>query len=100
MPFWMGSTLLIHLVILGLTWHWPTSHSAWLLVATVLWIGIILFSVLGPVPINNQVKVWDLSSLPNDWQEQRRRWDRLNAFRVVLILGAFVALLLSYKELI
>jgi hypothetical protein len=51
------------------------------------------------VPINNRVKAWDIPNLPPDWQEQRRRWDQLNAIRVVIIAAAFVALLGSYRTL-
>ena len=96
MPFWMGANLLGHLILVALTWNWPT--SIWLLVATLLWIGIILFSVLGPVPINNRVKSWRLNELPSDWESQRRRWDQLNAIRVLIIAAAFLALLLGYKH--
>ena len=99
MPFWMGGTGLAHLILLWITWRWPTAHSLWLLVAFLLWIAIALFSLLGPVPINNRVKSWDLTKLPPDWEDQRRRWDQLNAIRVVLIVIAFISLLLSYKSL-
>jgi hypothetical protein len=99
MPFWMGATVLAHLIVLWLTWHWPSAGSAWLLLAAALWVAIVVFSVLGPVPINDRVKVWNLNELPIDWETQRRRWDQLNAIRVVLILVAFVALLLSFKHL-
>ena len=97
MPFWMVATLLLHLMLLGLTWHWPALATVLLLGATLLWVAIIVFSVVGPVPINNRVKAWDMQKLPPDWQEQRRRWDRLNAIRVVMIALAFLALVLSYK---
>jgi hypothetical protein len=97
MPFWMSGTLLLHLILLWLTWHWPVSHTICLACAAVLWIIIIVFSVTGPVPINNRVKEWDLAHLPADWEEQRRRWDALNAVRVVLIGLAFLALLLAFK---
>jgi uncharacterized membrane protein len=100
MPFWMGGTLLVHLIVLWLTWHWPAPGSVWLLLATILWIGIILFSVLGPVPINDRVKGWDVNKLPADWEDQRRTWDRLNAIRVAVIFVAFLALLLSFKDLV
>jgi Domain of unknown function (DUF1772) len=100
MPFWMGATLLLHLILLICTWSWPAFPTVLLLTATLLWLGIILFSVVGPVPINNQVKAWDNRKLPPDWQEQRRRWDRLNAIRVVLIALAFLALILSYKTFV
>jgi Anthrone oxygenase len=99
MPFWMGGTVLVHLIVLWITWRWPAAHSLWLLLASLLWIAIVLFSVMGPVPINDRVKGWDLTKLPPDWEDQRRRWDQLNAIRVVLIVIAFVSLLLSYKSL-
>ena len=100
MPFWMAATLLLHLILLGLTWDWPASHTVLLFTATLLWLAIIVFSLLGPVPINDRVKAWDTQKLPADWQEQRRRWDRLNAIRVVVIALAFLALILSYKNLV
>ena len=99
MPFWMGGTVLAHLIVLWITWHWPAAHSLWLLLASLLWIAIVLFSLMGPVPINDRVKGWDVTKLPPDWENQRRRWDELNAIRVVLIVIAFISLLLSYKSL-
>ncbi len=100
MPIWMAATLLLHLVLVSLTWHWPASHTVFLVCAVILWIIIIVFSVIGPVPINNRVKAWDIARLPDDWEAQRRRWDALNAIRVLLIGLAFVALLLSFKTLL
>jgi hypothetical protein len=99
MPVWMVATLLLHLVLVSLTWHWPASHTVFLVCAAVLWLIVIVFSVIGPVPINNRVKAWDIAQLPDDWEAQRRRWDALNATRVILIGLAFVALLLSFKTL-
>jgi hypothetical protein len=99
MPFWMGATLLFHLILLVVTWSWPSLSTVLLLGATVLWVGIIVFSVFGPVPINNQVKGWDIQKLPPNWREQRRRWDQLNAIRVAIIATAFLALVGSYKTL-
>jgi hypothetical protein len=97
MPFWMAATLLLHLILLALTWDWPGLHTVLLAAATLLWVAIIFFSLVGPVPINDRVKAWDIQKLPPDWQEQRGRWDRLNAIRVVMIASAFLALVLSYK---
>ena len=64
MPFWMGGTALAHLIVLWITWRWPAAHSFWLLLASLLWIAIILFSLMGPVPINDRVKSWDVTKLP------------------------------------
>ena len=99
MHFWMVATLVLHLALLGFSWRWPAASTVFLAAATLLWVVIIIFSVVGPVPINNRVKAWDLHQLPADWREQRRRWDRLNATRVILIALAFVALVLSYRTL-
>jgi MFS superfamily sulfate permease-like transporter len=97
MPFWMAATFLLHLVLLALTWRWPAPSTVLLFVATLLWLAIIVFSVAEPVPINNRVKAWDLQNLPPDWRQQRQRWDRLNAIRVVMIAIAFLALVGSYR---
>jgi Domain of unknown function (DUF1772) len=99
MPLWMPATLLLHVVVLALSWHWPTASTVLLTAATLLWVAIIIFSLVGPVPINNRVKAWNLERLPPDWREQRQRWDRLNAIRVILIALAFIALVLSYRTL-
>jgi hypothetical protein len=99
MPIWMSSTLLLHLVLLLLTWRWPASHTVFLVSAVILWVIVIVFSVTGPVPINNRVKTWDIVRLPVDWEAQRRQWDGLNAIRVFLIGLAFAALLLSFRAL-
>ena len=99
MPFWMAATLILHLALLGLSWHWPAASTVLLAVATLLWVVIIIFSVVGPVPINDRVKAWNPQQLPADWREQRRRWDRLNMARVILIALAFLALVLSYRTL-
>jgi hypothetical protein len=97
MPIWMAGTLLLHLLLLWLTWQWPADHTVLLISAVFLWIIVIVFSVMGPVPINDRVKGWDMAQLPDDWENSRRRWDRLNAIRVGLIGIAFLALLLSFK---
>jgi hypothetical protein len=99
MPFWMVATSLVHLVLLVISWSWPAISTAFLLCATLLWVIICIFSVIGPVPINNRVKAWDVRNLPADWREQRRRWDQLNAIRVIMIVAAFVALVGSFRTL-
>jgi hypothetical protein len=99
MPIWMPVTLILHLLLLWLTWRLPASHTIFLLSAIILWVIIIVFSILGSVPINNRVKPWDIARLPDDWEAQRRQWDSLKAIRVFLIGLAFVALLLSFRVL-
>jgi hypothetical protein len=97
MPIWMTLTSLLHLFLLWLTWHWLAYHTLSLVAAAILWIIIIVFSVVGLVPINDRVKSWENDRLPDDWEAQRHRWDALHAIRVFFIGLAFVALLLSWK---
>jgi Domain of unknown function (DUF1772) len=97
MPFWMAATLVVHVALVFLSWSWPDLHTVLLLLASVLWVLIIVFSLVGPVPINNRVKTWNVAQLPDDWIEQRKRWDLLNAIRVVLIAIAFLLLVVAFK---
>ena len=41
-----------------------------------------IFSVLGPVPINNRVVGWDPERPPAGWEKERARWDQLHLVRV------------------
>ncbi len=98
MPFWMASTFVLHLVLLAATWRWPSLRSLLLCLAAAMWLVIIVFSLVGPVPINERVKAWTVDKLPTDWERQRRRWDAMNAIRVVMIAAAFMALVAAYKD--
>ena len=95
MPFWMtGSTLLNLLLLL------PFEHlnqSAWRLAAIAFAIQVlaVVFSLVGPVPINNRIAKWTPASLPNDWKAQEHRWDLYHWFRTCGLIVAFALLVLS-----
>ena len=95
MPFWMtGSTLLNLLVLL------PFEHlddRAWHLAAVAFAIQVlaVVFSLAGPVPINNRIAKWRPETLPSDWRSQEHRWDLYHWFRTVGLVVAFVILALS-----
>jgi Domain of unknown function (DUF1772) len=80
------------------TWRWPSLRSLLLCLAAAMWLVIIVVSLVGPVPINERVKAWTVDKLPADWERQRRRWDAMNAIRVVMIAAAFMALVAAYKD--
>jgi hypothetical protein len=95
MPFWMtGSTLLNLLLLLPFT---HLSHSAWQFAAISAAIQVlaVVFSLIGPVPINNRIKTWKPDSLPADGQAQERRWDLYHWSRTCGLTAAFALLLLS-----
>jgi Domain of unknown function (DUF1772) len=95
MPFWMaGSTLLNLLLVL------PFEHlnrSAWQLAAIAFTIQAlaVLFSLAGPVPINNRIRKWTPESLPDNWRTEERRWDLYHWVRTGGLAVAFGMLILS-----
>jgi uncharacterized membrane protein len=92
MPFWYALTLLLSLATTFIA-HGMWSRPWWMaLGSTVLFAGMIVYSILLPVPINNQVARWEPDSLPANWRELRRRWDRLHAIRVGFLIVALILL--------
>jgi hypothetical protein len=97
MPFWMvGSTILNLLLLL------PIAHlnaSAWQLAAIAFAIQVfaVLFSLVGPVPINNRIAQWRPESLPDNWRTDERRWDLYHWLRTSALIGAFAILLGSIR---
>lgn len=97
MPLWMGVTAALQAAIAVAAWFEASLAFPWLFAAALLWAIAIPFSLIFPVPLNNQVKAWDLEDLPLDWENVRRRWDFYNWLRVILLLAAFVTALIGFK---
>ena len=94
MPFWYALTFLLALAVTFA--HTTRSTPWWLaLASTVLFALISVYSVLLPVPINNQVARWQPESVPANWRDLRRRWDLLHAIRVVFLVIALILLVAS-----
>ena len=95
MPFWMaGSTVLDVLLLL------PFEHLnkfAWHLAAIAVTIQVlaVVFSLIGPVPINNRIAKWTSQSVPKDWRAQENRWDLYHWLRTCGLILAFAILVLS-----
>jgi uncharacterized membrane protein len=95
MPFWMtGSTLLNLLLLL------PFEHLndfAWRFAAVAFAIQVfaVLFSLAGPVPINNRIAKWTPESLPENWKAEEHRWDLYHWLRTCGLIVAFALLALS-----
>ena len=92
MPFWYALVLILTVAV-TINLHLARSEALWLaIMSTTLWILSIVFTLFGPVPINNQVIDWDLEHLPPNWKDLRSQWDRLHAVRVAIVFAAFVCL--------
>ena len=95
MSFWYPLTFLLALAVTFVA-HTAWSTPWWLaLTSTVLLALISLYSLLLPVPINNQVARWRPDSVPANWRDLRRRWDLLHAIRVVFLVIALILLVAS-----
>jgi uncharacterized membrane protein len=95
MPFWMAGSTLLNLLLLLPFGH--LNESAWRLAAVALAIQIfaVVFSLVGPVPINNRIAKWTPESLPEDWRVQEHRWDLYHWLRTSGLVVAFAFLVLS-----
>lgn len=98
MPFWMASVVLLCGSLLFFTSFLST---AWYLfaAATAIFIFAIVFSVLGPVPINNQIIGWNVQDLPDNWFELRKRWDALHNIRIAVFMLGFSCLMIGILNL-
>lgn len=87
MPFWYITS-----VILGVLWsvsHWGAARGALVSWATGLLVLSVALSIVLLVPINSRVARWTEGSVPRDWRQQLRRWDRFHVLRVGVVVAAF-----------
>jgi hypothetical protein len=92
MPFWMAGSTVLNLLLLLPFEH--LDNSAWRLaaIAGALQVFAVLFSLAGPVPINNRIAKWTPQSLPGDWRAQEHRWDLYHGLRTCGLVVAFAVL--------
>jgi uncharacterized membrane protein len=95
MPFWMSGSTLLNLLVLLPFEH--LSEPAWRLAAIAFAIQVfaVVFSLVGPVPINNRIAKWIPQSLPEDWKAQEHRWDQYHGLRTAGLIVAFALLIFS-----
>jgi len=92
MHFWYAVVLLLFVIEVLVHWPLTSTSSRLLLTASILWLLTIQFTFIFLVPINNRIAAWNLNALHADWRDQRNRWDRLHAIRVVALLVALACL--------
>jgi uncharacterized membrane protein len=94
MPFWMGGSTLLNLLLLLPFAH--LNNPAWrpAAIAFAIQALAVVFSLIGPVPINNRIARWRPESLPDDWRAQENRWDLYHWVRTCGLVVAFALLVL------
>ena len=95
MPFWMSGSTLLNLLLLLPVGHLDKPARELAAAALAIQIGAVVFSLVGPVPINNRIAKWSPESAPDDWKAQEHRWDIYHWFRTCGLIAAFMLLVLS-----
>jgi|SRR6187402_2284410 len=83
MPVWYAICLILLTAEVYMRRH--TSQAHLLQVSLAIWTLTIAFTITALVPINNRIMKLDPTSLPQNWQEEHRRWDRLHRLRVMML---------------
>jgi hypothetical protein len=95
MPFWMATSTLLNLLLLLPFEHLGVFAGHLAAGAFAIQVFAILFSLGGPVPINNRIKLWTPTHLPTNWKAQEHRWDLYHWCRTCGLIVAFTLLVLG-----
>ena len=90
MPFWYILCLILICVEAYLRRHSPSHIFG--LVAVVIWLATILFTVTTLVPINNRIAALTSASLPPTWRQDHKKWDKLHRWRILLLIIAIICM--------
>ena len=90
MPVWYGVCLA--LVALESYLHRHQAVLVPLLTATLIWAGVIIFSISALVPINNRIASLNTAAPTPGWKQDHKKWDSLHRIRLLLLAVALVAL--------
>ena len=69
--------------------------AAFVAVASAIWCGAIILSVVFLVPINNRLAHFGANSVAEVAREQHRRWDRLHRYRVAALTTSMLCFLIA-----
>src|SRR3954452_8589754 len=95
MPFWMATSALLNLLLLLPFEHLGVLAGHLAQIAFAIQVFAILFSLIGPAPINTRTRLWTPANLPKDWKAQERRWDLYHWIRTCGLIVAFTLLVVS-----
>ena len=95
MPFWMATSTLLNLLLLLPFEHLGVLAGPLAAIAFAIQVAAVLFSLVGPVPINNRTKLWTPTNLPSNWEAQEHRWDLYHWIRTCGLIVAFALLVVG-----
>ena len=94
MPFWLGASTLLNLLPPPFE-HLNKRPWQFAAIAATIQVVAVLFSIVGPVPINKRIARWAPEALPGDWTAHEHRWDLYHLIRTCGVVVAFAILVLS-----
>jgi uncharacterized membrane protein len=97
MPFWMGGSTLLNLLLILPFEHLNESARRLAAISFAIQVLAVVFSLVAPVPINNRIAKWTPKSIPEDWNAQEHRWDVYHFVRTCGLVVAFALLSLSFS---
>jgi uncharacterized membrane protein len=95
MPFWMAGSTLLNLLLLLPSEHLNKSARHLAAIPLAIQVFAVVFSLVGPVPINNRSAKWTPESVPDDWMALER-WDAYHWIRTSALIVAFALLVLCF----
>src|SRR5882724_4082946 len=93
MPFWYAASLLL-LVSEAIVYR-HGSGDVLLIIASAIWIAVIILTLVILVPINNRMAQLNSDAFPQEAQREHDKWDRLHRFRVAALVAAMVCHLVA-----
>jgi Domain of unknown function (DUF1772) len=93
MPFLMPAAMLATLLTGVLLLRVTRVAASLTLAGFVLFVGVALVTVLGNVPLNNQIRDWTAATMPADWWRVRDTWQQLHTVRTFLSLAGLAYVL-------
>ena len=91
MPIWYSLSLALLIAEACLRRHQPALTP--LLIAIVIWIALILYSVTTLVPINNRIAALSTAPLPTQWLAETKKWDALHRWRILLLTISMICVI-------
>jgi uncharacterized membrane protein len=95
MPFWYAGNFLLLVAEAIFLRHLPA--FALLALASGIWAGVIVLTLIFLVPINNRLASQNSGLSRDQAHLQHRRWDAMHRARVIALVLAFVLFLLAVR---
>jgi uncharacterized membrane protein len=90
MPIWYG--LCLALLAVESFLHRHQAILAPLLTATLIWTGVIVFTIAMLVPINNRIASLNRVAPTPGWKDDHKKWDSLHRVRILFLAVALLTL--------